>query len=184
MTRAAQHVRLAERDRLPTCGNNAMFYNLQGLARDYLDQPKWSAMREASYGHATLDFETSTTATFRWHRNQVRSSCIGQISALSCSCIRSFASSLPALAGLLGTIMFSQACASPCSAGWRGSDSGRGQTGACSSVCWQDACQQCSDSVGAAQDSVGACSAASETTLSCTAAVYVEQSLICNWFWG
>lgn len=28
-------------------------------------------MREASYGHATLDFESSTAATFRWHRNQV-----------------------------------------------------------------------------------------------------------------
>jgi Iron/zinc purple acid phosphatase-like protein C len=44
----------------------------QGLSRDYLDQPKWSAMREASYGHATLDFESATAATFRWHRNQVR----------------------------------------------------------------------------------------------------------------
>jgi Iron/zinc purple acid phosphatase-like protein C len=44
----------------------------QGLSRDYLDQPKWSAMREASYGHATLDFESATAATFRWHRNQVQ----------------------------------------------------------------------------------------------------------------
>jgi acid phosphatase type 7 len=43
----------------------------QGLSRNYLDQPKWSAMREASYGHATLDFESITAATFRWHRNQV-----------------------------------------------------------------------------------------------------------------
>ena len=44
----------------------------QGLSRDYLDQPRWSAMREASYGHATLDFESATAATFRWHRNQVQ----------------------------------------------------------------------------------------------------------------
>jgi hypothetical protein len=44
--------------------------NREGLSRDYLDQPKWSAMREASYGHATLDFESATAATFRWHRNQ------------------------------------------------------------------------------------------------------------------
>ena len=43
----------------------------QGLARDYLHQPQWSAMREASYGHATLDFQSATAATFRWHRNQV-----------------------------------------------------------------------------------------------------------------
>lgn len=48
-----------------------LVFLLQGLARDYFDQPLWSAMREASYGHATLDFESSSTATFRWHRNQV-----------------------------------------------------------------------------------------------------------------
>ena len=47
--------------------------NREGLANDYLEQPAWSAMREASYGHGTLDFESATTAVFRWHRNQVQS---------------------------------------------------------------------------------------------------------------
>jgi 3',5'-cyclic AMP phosphodiesterase CpdA len=44
--------------------------NREGLALDYLKQPEWSAMREASYGHGTLDFESPTSAVFRWHRNQ------------------------------------------------------------------------------------------------------------------
>lgn len=44
---------------------------LQGLSRDYLKQPEWSSMRESSYGHGTLDFESPTSAVFRWHRNQV-----------------------------------------------------------------------------------------------------------------
>ena len=44
----------------------------QGLANSFLKSPEWSAMREASYGHATLDFEGATSAVFRWHRNQAR----------------------------------------------------------------------------------------------------------------
>ena len=33
-------------------------------------QPEWSAYREASFGHGTLDFVNSTHALWRWHRNQ------------------------------------------------------------------------------------------------------------------
>ena len=33
-------------------------------------QPEWSAFREASFGHGTLDFLNSTHTLWNWHRNQ------------------------------------------------------------------------------------------------------------------
>ena len=33
-------------------------------------QPEWSAYREASFGHGTLDFLNGTHALWQWHRNQ------------------------------------------------------------------------------------------------------------------
>ena len=33
-------------------------------------QPAWSAFREASFGHGTLDFVNGTHALWQWHRNQ------------------------------------------------------------------------------------------------------------------
>ncbi|CAM6102604.1 unnamed protein product [Calypogeia fissa] len=45
--------------------------NREGLARVYYPlQPKWSAFREASYGHGKLTITNSTTAVWTWHRNQ------------------------------------------------------------------------------------------------------------------
>lgn len=43
----------------------------QGLAGDYVSpSPSWSAEREASYGHGTLDVVNATHAVWTWHRNQ------------------------------------------------------------------------------------------------------------------
>ncbi|WOG84687.1 hypothetical protein DCAR_0103871 [Daucus carota subsp. sativus] len=45
--------------------------NLEGLATNMTDpQPKYSAFREASFGHATLDIKNRTHAYYAWHRNQ------------------------------------------------------------------------------------------------------------------
>lgn len=33
-------------------------------------QPEWSAFREASFGHGTLDFINGTHTLWQWHRNQ------------------------------------------------------------------------------------------------------------------
>ena len=44
--------------------------NREGLSANYLDPaPKWSAFREASYGHGSLDLLNSTHAVWRWLRN-------------------------------------------------------------------------------------------------------------------
>ncbi|KAK7347114.1 hypothetical protein VNO80_21641 [Phaseolus coccineus] len=44
--------------------------NLEGLASSYLDpQPEYSAFREASYGHATLEIKNRTHAVYNWYRN-------------------------------------------------------------------------------------------------------------------
>ena len=44
--------------------------NREGLSVNYLDPaPKWSAFREASYGHGSLDLLNSTHAVWRWLRN-------------------------------------------------------------------------------------------------------------------
>lgn len=46
--------------------------NREGLAHDFArEQPVWSAYREASYGHGTLDVVNATHAIWKWHRNQV-----------------------------------------------------------------------------------------------------------------
>ena len=44
--------------------------NREGLSVNYLDPaPRWSAFREASYGHGALDLLNSTHAVWRWVRN-------------------------------------------------------------------------------------------------------------------
>ncbi|KAM1482317.1 hypothetical protein ACFX1Q_034441 [Malus domestica] len=45
--------------------------NLEGLATNMTEpQPDYSAYREASFGHATLDIKNRTHAYYSWHRNQ------------------------------------------------------------------------------------------------------------------
>ncbi|GAA0155064.1 phosphatase [Lithospermum erythrorhizon] len=45
--------------------------NLEGLATNMTEpQPKYSAFRESSFGHATLDIKNRTHAYYAWHRNQ------------------------------------------------------------------------------------------------------------------
>ncbi|KAK1427284.1 hypothetical protein QVD17_15967 [Tagetes erecta] len=45
--------------------------NQEGLLYEMVDpQPKYSAFREPSYGHATFEIKNRTTAYYAWHRNQ------------------------------------------------------------------------------------------------------------------
>ncbi|KAI4367687.1 hypothetical protein MLD38_023395 [Melastoma candidum] len=45
--------------------------NLEGLASNMTEpQPKYSAYREASFGHAIFDIKNRTHAYYSWHRNQ------------------------------------------------------------------------------------------------------------------
>ncbi|OIW05548.1 hypothetical protein TanjilG_23334 [Lupinus angustifolius] len=45
--------------------------NLEGLANNMTEpQPKYSAYREASFGHAIFDIKNRTHAHYSWHRNQ------------------------------------------------------------------------------------------------------------------
>ncbi|KAL4856311.1 Purple acid phosphatase 18 [Chlorella vulgaris] len=44
--------------------------NKEGPDSKYYPQPKYSAFREPSYGHGTLDLVDETHAEWRWHRNQ------------------------------------------------------------------------------------------------------------------
>lgn len=45
--------------------------NLEGLATNMSEpQPEYSAFREASFGHATLEIHNRTHAYYSWHRNQ------------------------------------------------------------------------------------------------------------------
>ena len=44
--------------------------NREGLAKGYLDQPKWSAYREASFGHGVLRVANRTHLKWEWHRDQ------------------------------------------------------------------------------------------------------------------
>ncbi|KAF8013517.1 hypothetical protein BT93_I1379 [Corymbia citriodora subsp. variegata] len=45
--------------------------NLEGLATNMTEpQPKYSAFREASFGHAIFDIKNRTHAYYSWHRNQ------------------------------------------------------------------------------------------------------------------
>ncbi len=47
--------------------------NHEGLAHDFMrPSPAWSAFREASYGHGTLEVVNATHALWKWHRNQAR----------------------------------------------------------------------------------------------------------------
>ncbi|KAL7598416.1 hypothetical protein Lser_V15G24833 [Lactuca serriola] len=44
--------------------------NIEGLANNMTEpQPKYSAFREASFGHATLEIKNRTHAYYSWHRN-------------------------------------------------------------------------------------------------------------------
>ncbi|KAF5787425.1 putative phosphoric monoester hydrolase [Helianthus annuus] len=44
--------------------------NIEGLANNMTEpQPKYSAYREASFGHATLEIKNRTHAYYNWHRN-------------------------------------------------------------------------------------------------------------------
>ncbi|KAK9078125.1 hypothetical protein SSX86_002182 [Deinandra increscens subsp. villosa] len=44
--------------------------NIEGLANNMTEpQPKYSAYREASFGHATLEIKNRTHAYYSWHRN-------------------------------------------------------------------------------------------------------------------
>ncbi|KAI9118014.1 hypothetical protein K1719_010346 [Acacia pycnantha] len=45
--------------------------NIEGLATNMTEpQPKYSALREASFGHGILDIKNRSHAYFSWHRNQ------------------------------------------------------------------------------------------------------------------
>nr|XP_043619262.1 purple acid phosphatase 2-like [Erigeron canadensis] len=45
--------------------------NIQGLASNFTEpQPTYSAFREASFGHATLEIMNQTHAFYAWHRNE------------------------------------------------------------------------------------------------------------------
>ncbi|PRW05763.1 Purple acid phosphatase 18 [Chlorella sorokiniana] len=44
--------------------------NKEGPDKKYYAQPKYSAYREPSFGHGTLDLLDATHAEWRWHRNQ------------------------------------------------------------------------------------------------------------------
>ncbi|KAF5818132.1 putative Acid phosphatase [Helianthus annuus] len=45
--------------------------NQEGLLYEMVDpQPKYSAFREPSYGHATFEIKNRNTAYYAWHRNQ------------------------------------------------------------------------------------------------------------------
>ncbi|KAF3785149.1 Purple acid phosphatase 2 [Nymphaea thermarum] len=52
--------------------------NLEGLANNMTyPQPKYSAFREASFGHATLEIKNRTHAYYSWHRNQDDAAVVG-----------------------------------------------------------------------------------------------------------
>ncbi|KAM0953568.1 putative Acid phosphatase [Dioscorea sansibarensis] len=45
--------------------------NIEGLAADFIQpQPSYSAFREASFGHGTLEIKNRTHAYYSWHRNE------------------------------------------------------------------------------------------------------------------
>ncbi|CAK7334431.1 unnamed protein product [Dovyalis caffra] len=44
--------------------------NIEGIANSFTEpQPDYSAFREASFGHATLEIKNRTHAYYTWHRN-------------------------------------------------------------------------------------------------------------------
>ncbi|KAG9135099.1 hypothetical protein Leryth_011592 [Lithospermum erythrorhizon] len=70
--------RVIQRHIIPVRDQSAPIYitigdggNIEGLANNMSEpQPKYSAYREASFGHATLDIKNRTHAYYAWHRNQ------------------------------------------------------------------------------------------------------------------
>jgi len=71
------HYNISTGDRYPVPDKNAPIYitvgdggNQEGLAGKFRDpQPDYSAFREASYGHATLEIMNRTHAVYHWNRN-------------------------------------------------------------------------------------------------------------------
>lgn len=52
--------------------------NIEGLAANFTEpQPKYSAFREASFGHAVLEIKNRTHAFYHWHRNQDGDAVVG-----------------------------------------------------------------------------------------------------------
>ncbi|KAH9799014.1 Bifunctional purple acid phosphatase 26 [Citrus sinensis] len=71
------HYNFTSGDRYPVPDKSAPVYltvgdggNQEGLAGRFLDpQPNYSAFREASYGHSTLEIKNRTHAFYHWNRN-------------------------------------------------------------------------------------------------------------------
>ncbi|XP_065849552.1 bifunctional purple acid phosphatase 26-like isoform X2 [Euphorbia lathyris] len=71
------HYNVSNGDRFPIPDKSAPVYitvgdggNQEGLAERFLDQqPDYSAFREASYGHSTLEIKNRTHAIYQWNRN-------------------------------------------------------------------------------------------------------------------
>ncbi|KAI3894481.1 hypothetical protein MKX03_013812 [Papaver bracteatum] len=71
------HYNVSAGDAYPVPDKSAPVYltvgdggNQEGLASTFMDpQPEYSAFREASYGHSTLEIMNRTHAMYHWHRN-------------------------------------------------------------------------------------------------------------------
>ncbi|OVA05869.1 Phosphoesterase domain [Macleaya cordata] len=71
------HYNVSTGDRYPVADKSAPVYltvgdggNQEGLAERFRDpQPDYSAFREASYGHSTLELKNRTHAVYHWNRN-------------------------------------------------------------------------------------------------------------------
>ncbi|THG17836.1 hypothetical protein TEA_011376 [Camellia sinensis var. sinensis] len=71
------HYNVSNGDRYPVADNSAPVYitvgdggNQEGLAGRFRDpQPDYSAFREASYGHSTLEIKNRARAVYHWNRN-------------------------------------------------------------------------------------------------------------------
>ncbi|KAJ6408109.1 hypothetical protein OIU84_011420 [Salix udensis] len=71
------HYNVSSGDRYPAADESAPVYitvgdggNQEGLAGRFRDpQPQYSAFREASYGHSTLEIKNRTHAIYHWNRN-------------------------------------------------------------------------------------------------------------------
>ncbi|GMQ07264.1 hypothetical protein CsSME_00051535 [Camellia sinensis var. sinensis] len=71
------HYNVSNGDRYPVADNSAPVYitvgdggNQEGLAGRFRDpQPDYSAFREASYGHSTLEIKNRACAVYHWNRN-------------------------------------------------------------------------------------------------------------------
>ncbi|KAA8521590.1 hypothetical protein F0562_012263 [Nyssa sinensis] len=71
------HYNVSSGDRYPVADKSAPVYitvgdggNQEGLAGRFYDpQPEYSAFREASYGHSTLEIKNRTHAFYHWNRN-------------------------------------------------------------------------------------------------------------------